>query len=71
MLSPLKRVWLAPLVPVLALAQESPVQSQMGATWWLVGVVAVAIASVVFWRMQTMKSRRGPHGAQSPTPRGP
>lgn len=66
-----KSVLLAPLVPVLANAQEAPVTTGSSATIWFIALVGVAVVAVVFWRMQTMKGRKGPHGPQSPTPRGP
>ena len=66
-----RSVLLAPFVPAIAIAQESPLAGRSGGMGWLVAVVVVAALALVFWRMQTSRQRRGPHGPQSPTPRGP
>lgn len=66
-----RSVLLAPLVPAIAVAQEAPITSGSSATGWLIALVVIAAGALVFWQMRTMKARRGPHGPQSPTPRGP
>jgi hypothetical protein len=69
---------LALVAPVLALAQPidsrasnpQPVGGDVDGGRWLFLLVVVAAIAIAFWGYRTMR-RRGPHGPQAPTPRGP
>jgi hypothetical protein len=65
---------LAVVAPVLALAQPTsnaqPVGGDVDGGRWLFLLVVVAAIAIAFWGYRTMR-RRGPHGPQAPTPRGP
>jgi len=60
--------------PVVALAQyDSPTggPSTMGSTFWFWVFLAVIAAVVAGLIVRVRQRRNGPHGPQSPTPRGP
>ena len=70
---------LALVLPVLALAQ--PIDSRAsnpqpiggdvgGGGQWLFILVLIAALAIALWGFRVMR-RRGPHGPQAPTPRGP
>jgi hypothetical protein len=70
---------LALVLPVLALAQPidsrasnpQPIAGDVGGGRWLFILVLIAAIAIAFWGFRTMRQRRGPHGPQEPTPRGP